>query len=412
MKTNPSALILLRHSLRCYPIDGMNRWIRTILIFASISSPAAARSLGMNDLSVLVPLPDQSRFGFMIDPEFTGERGVLLPWDVFRLLPVLAVEADAETLYRNHLRVVAIRFDPCFQEGRSPVCRPQIRLVWQPVIFVGDSPSTLDASVHTFHELAPGEWEIVAWELRGISDGEERLPLQIHPRILREGHSGPAWSRLRAILGRFAGASNLIRATAMTVRQSRIWAFMGLDRMPGGGWRPIRIPSLGGDLPVRQSFLLFPEGMMNLSEFRGSVSPVAPGFEDWQELVTDSIGFKARAGLPRLRSLMGRALEIENPRRHNPGTVDCVSCHMAQTVRLWGQLHFPSWDWEREFETQRFPGYGPEWTNTSMNPSRTDRVRAFGYFGNEPVIAQRVIHETLESLARNKKTPPVGTERF
>jgi hypothetical protein len=407
-----------RTVLSCCDIPGdgirmmhMGRWIRTLLILVSVSFSATAWSLGMNDLSVLIPLPGQSDFDRMIHPGFEGGKGQLLPWDTFRFLPVLAVEADPETLYRNHLRVVGIRFDPCFQEGRKAPCRPQIRLVWQPLIFVGDQSSTLDASVHTFYELAPGDWEILISELTGISDGDRRIPLQIHPRILREGHYGPTWSRFRTIIGRFAGESNLIRATAMTVRQGRVWAFMGVDRVPGG-WRPIRIPALPGETPVRQSFLLFPEGMMNLAEFKGSISPVATGFEDWQSLVSDSIEFKAKAGLPRLKSLMGRAIEIENPRRHNPGTVDCVSCHMAQTVRLWGQSHFPSWDWERDFESQRYPGRGLAWSNTSVNPSRTDRVRAFGYFGSEPVIAQRVIHETLESLGGYKKTPPVKTERF
>ena len=151
----------------------MIRWFAVVLMFVSVSIPARARSLGLNDLSVLLPLPDQTGFNRMIHPEFDGGRGSLLPREIYKLLPILALEADQDSLYLNHLRVVAIRFDPCFEEGTRPVCRPQVRLVWQPVIYIGDRASTLDASIHTFHELDPAEWKLVLMEL---SDLPEHAP--------------------------------------------------------------------------------------------------------------------------------------------------------------------------------------------------------------------------------------------
>ncbi|OQW48507.1 MAG: hypothetical protein A4S09_04835 [Proteobacteria bacterium SG_bin7] len=35
------------------------------------------------------------------------------------------------------------------------------------------------------------------------------------------------------------------------------------------------------------------------------------------------------------------AFRVENPNNHNPHTMDCVSCHTAQSARIWAVRQYP-----------------------------------------------------------------------
>jgi hypothetical protein len=92
-----------------------------------------------------------------------------------------------------------------------------------------------------------------------------------------------------------------------------------------------------------------------------------------------------------LRASSDSIYKIENPRLNSPETIDCVSCHVAQSARLWEQGHFPNlkldqstFQYQSTFNLQ----------NGSVSQRSTHLLRAFGYDGAEPAINQRVINES------------------
>jgi hypothetical protein len=405
------------------------RWMAPIWILTGFMiSTAHAQGLGMNEVSQLLPLPTVQEFDALLSPTTVGSRGELLPYSVFRFLPILSDRADQEQLYRYNLKIIGVRFDPCFGEGATPgACRPQIRFVWQPLIVVGDQVTSLDTAIHTFHEFDAAEWALIVSEMQTFVRSGLRYPLgaalDVQPNLRAEGYHGNYWKGLTLILLRHCGEQNLIRVTAMTVRMERVWHFMGLDRTvapsPGrnGSWSMIKIPTLDIEPKLTsQSFFLQPEGMENLEEFNGGISYLPKTERAFMRLTSDSIRIREIEAEPTIKAVIRRAIQLENPRLHNPGTADCVSCHMAQTVRLWGQKNFPKWDWSREFIADRFKTTPSDQRgmmsagkcantigaidlgNRSVNPFRTDRMRAFGYFGRDPIISQRVIHETASVI--------------
>lgn len=370
-------------------------------VFIGFVFSASAFGLTMNDVSILLPLPSVEEFQEMLSPAEVASRGELLPLEAFRFLPVLSDQADQDSLYQNNLKVIGVRLDPCFNETlKSSPCRRQIRLVWQPLISVGDRVTTLDTAVHTFHEFSVQEWELIMLEwktaLKDDPTNPSAWPLQVNPVLQREKFHGKYWKSLRQLILHHCGSQNLIRVTAMTVRQNRVWLFMGIDRVQAG-WRLIKIPELNQDPhPVSQSFFLMPIGLQNLGEFLGGASVLPAGQKAWFELVSDSKFFLSSHPESEIKEVVRRAIRIENPDFHHPGNTDCVRCHISQTVRLWAEHHFPKWDWKKDFILDRFQGRPEQMVNTSVNPYRTDRARAFGYFGRDPVISQRVIHETAK----------------
>lgn len=378
----------------------------TALVCTFFMWTAQAQNLGMNEVSVLLPLPETREFTSLLSPTDQGNRGPLLPYSVFRFLPVLTNAANQDSLYQNNLKVVGIRFDPCFGEGTNPgKCRRQIRLVWQPLIIVGSRTTTLDTAIHTFHEFQDREWDLLVSELKIFSStlGHSSNPLQVNPTLKNQGYSGDYWKNMKSLILRYCGEHNLIRTTAMTVRQDRVWLFMGIDRT-NSGWSMIKIPTLNQTPhPTSQSFFLMPEGLQNLEEFLGGASSLPAGQDLWFRLLSDSKKTKETRSELELKSIVRRAIQLENPRAHNPGTADCVSCHLAQTVRLWGENNFRNWDWKNDFAKDRFKGTKQSLANQSVRPFQTDHMRSFGYFGDDPIISQRVIHESamvVDSMKR------------
>jgi hypothetical protein len=83
-------------------------------------------------------------------------------------------------------------------------------------------------------------------------------------------------------------------------------------------------------------------------------------------------------------------LRVENPTRHSPATVDCVTCHIAPGTRAHAEQTYAmtaagSADAFVSGDGAEPPG------QTSFG---THNLRAFGIFGPDPAISQRVVNET------------------
>jgi hypothetical protein len=369
-----------------------------ILIF--FISKLCSAVLGLNDVSILLPLPRSiEEKKLLIAPD----RHQLLPLKVYNMFPTLNPPYDQSVVYHEHLKVVGIRFDPCFSFGFSPqACRPQVRLVWQPIVQRKNNSefTTVDVAVHTFYDLDFIDWDRLKKDLISISKTDVSSPLQIHPTLSAERYEGPYWNSLLNIVFNYASQKNLSQATVMTLRADRVWAFSGFH-FKNDEWQRLQIPTLS--LPsrpeavvVNQAFVLDSESLENLNEFKGSVTML--DLNNRFKLISDSKKFFETQTEAEIIQTISMAYDLENPRKHNPGTIDCVSCHISQTVRQWGYSKFPNWKQENYFDNNQYSNSFYVLKNQSINPQNTNRVRSFGYFDEDPVISQRVINETAELL--------------
>lgn len=362
-----------------------------LLVFAQPS-----QALSLNDLTLLLPLPTPEEFQTLLSPGEKGAQGPLLSQKTFEELPQLVPEVENEITWQDSLRVIGVRIDPCFTEGVGPqACRRQIRLVWQPVFFISGDANTRDAAVHSFYDFDEVTFAEL-WKSWPKSENEKQLdPLMIQPLMKQEGLHGVTWQKVRALILKYCGEKNLTRMTAMNVMAGeQMWIFMGYD-IQNGIHTPIKIPRIHrGAQGVIQS-------SSSSRSFTGGMRPAPLEDSDFGKFVADSITAKKSYSEVQIKNMMGKVHEYENPTKHNPGTLDCASCHLAHTVHRWGLLNMTHWDWRRDFSQVTYQSpFNLE--NTSPGPLRTNQLRAFGYFMKWPVFSQRVVNETAavaESLS-------------
>lgn len=353
----------------------------------AFAAPASGTQFGLNDLSTLLPLPtSEAEFHAMLKPTDGGARGTLIPAPLLQKLPGLVIGGPDPRETKAQLRVVGIRFDPCFQEGAES-CRRQIRLVYQPLGVFRRAYSTTDAAIHAFHEFPEAVWQEILADWRKVASGKKSDALSVHPVIAKEGFQGPHWEKLRALVLKYCGEKSLTRLTISTVNLfGTQWTFIGYE-VTTEGLKNMRVPRLitGG-----QTFF---GDLGNLREFFGDVVPVPEGESTLPSVWQHSVGARNTLREEELQKAVSRAITFENPKDFNPGNLDCVSCHLAQNTRLWAERSFPTWNWKSMFENERFRS---TWnlSNTTSQEGLTNRVRAFGYFVDDPVIAQRVVNET------------------
>ncbi|MDG0815981.1 hypothetical protein [Bdellovibrio svalbardensis] len=359
-----------------------------LCVFVVCGMGAKAQALSLNDLTILIPLPRVNEMALMLSPQDQGAQGLLLSKKTYIELVQLVPEVPNSITYRDSLKVIGIRIDPCFTEGVGPQnCRRQIRLVWQPVFHAGQTVSTRDAAVHSFYEFDDATFAKVWKDWQSLSSGSSSDALQIHPQLQQEGLQGAYWKYLRALILKYCGEKNIVRMTAMNVMSGeQLWIFSGFD-IKNGEPQAMMIPRSKGRT----------QGVISSSSasrsFTGGMFPPPPEDPEFAAFVQDSSTTKKRLTEAQIKALMGKVHEYENPDRHNPGTLDCASCHLANTAHQWGQLNFRQWDWANDFKNIAFQS---NWNLSKLNegPLQTNKLRAFGYFVNQPAISQRVINET------------------
>jgi hypothetical protein len=155
------------------------------------------------DVSILFPLPAPPLRTSLIGAEESGTLGPLLPKEIYLELPYVDALLSNEATY-PFLRVVSIRFDPCFP-GLGEPCHAQIRLVMQPVTVSDDGEflETLDAAIHTFYELPIDQWEGCLADVVGAREAssvEGEPVVGVHPALLTEGVEGAFMTSLREVL--------------------------------------------------------------------------------------------------------------------------------------------------------------------------------------------------------------------
>jgi hypothetical protein len=372
-------------------------------ITTSHDEPKPKRTWDLNDVSMLLPHPTSADMPRLFSPSTRGKSGALIPQTWLATVPrPLVVNVGDETSFPA-LRAIAIRLDPCFKDAGSTSCRPMVRISWQP--FTPKSAAdteveSLDAALHSFYDLTTAQFRTLAdalWKLREAAADVSvaRTPLGPHPILTRQGYAGAYWTGVADALLAVCGEASLTRLTVMQLGgRTNVWHFNGVEAEPGGSPAPMTIARIASPQQTigvhTQPPIHFDGGL-----FRDAVADdqrLEPaGQDDFNLLLrwSSSIDPKVDA----TREMLGRVSEtiafLETPTdKSTSETIDCASCHIAQTARVWIDKRIPP-----TAETAH-PTY--DLTNISRRAQLTNQLRAFGYFQKEPVVTRRVI---LESAA-------------
>jgi hypothetical protein len=353
----------------------------------------ALPALGMNDVSVLVPIGKNPKAPGHLGPTSEGMRGQLLPQAVYDKIAKFGVEPD-EGLDYARMRAVAIRFDGCFPAAGG--CQPQIRLVMQPIT---DAGATLDSAIHLFYRLTEEELPLVVTalrKLRALAPEQQDAPLDVSPALVAQGMEGPYAAGLNELVTTYAGEENLVRMTfflrAPPIEEE--WFFGGFSRS-GTTMTPLDIVGVGKN-NQRVNRPLKPAGY----EYVHTPSPTKP--EDLTVLLTSAA---AKAATPAdLDKALGAFARIENPQKYGPDQLPCAGCHMTTFVTDFAKtsLGLDVAQQPDAFKSTRDLTLRGE---AAITPSS---LRAFGFLGAKPMIAKRVVHETAAVLDDLEKRFPIA----
>lgn len=323
------------------------------------------------DVSFLVPLADARLFLFAIG--VAGDGDVLVSRALFDRLPALTVTDEPDALYAA-LSTVGVRLDPCFSEGVGPqACQPQVRLVLQPVFDSGDGLTTRDAAIHVFFSVTRAELERLVGELSSLRE-KSGVDLSGGLRGAHPGFGNPTWvDKARTLLLPLLRANRVVRATAMSLHASNdAWVFSGVE-VSAGTFTDITVPTLAPAVKGHVTSTGARETLAITLDPPSSAEPTLP-------TVLQNSSRRQASDL-QLAAAVEAVLRLENPEVHNPGTVDCASCHVAATVK-----------W---FLVNQSPAAVIDSSVPSSEVYADSRaLRAFGYFFEAPAISPRVQRET------------------
>jgi len=369
-----------------------------VSIFLLAASFAKAESfLDLNDVSILYPLPDSKNWNQLWNGETIGAQGSLMPLSYLKNVPQLVSQSTNPTLYPD-IKVLGVRIDPCFHEGPAPVkCRAQVRLIWQPLKLEQEITSTFDASLHSFYEISEEEFKSLLTELTELKKTKvtknDFLPLGVNPYIKQEGLNGSYDQALRNILLKYIGEKNLSRITFMQLfMNEKVWFFGGFD-FKNTVATPIQIARINQPIQAFSNTVSTDRPFW----FVGGISPAPEGEENLKILVKDSRVIAPQQDEIAIKAAVRAAFRFENPDIHNPGTVDCASCHVAQPAKTWAMRQYP---WFQLDVINQQDAYVSDRDLRNLSPMQphTNIVRAFGYFMNRPFVAQRTINETASVI--------------
>ncbi|MEK2689749.1 hypothetical protein [Bdellovibrio sp. GT3] len=345
----------------------------------------------LNDVSYVMPLQKQTD-GQVNTLPLKG----LIPENIFERISPVAMDMDPRDNARA-MRVVAMRIDPCFPLPTPLACQKQMRLVWQPLLEWEEDGSieAIDAALHSFYVLTDAEFDALLMELQiwKAKTGVETRGLPLGPHPAWSSNRGVAALKdLNRIILKYAGEKNLSRVTAMFLRGGGAMWLFGSFEFKNGELVSMTLPRLGKN--TAQSFV----NVVTSGEVfsgGGIAGARANGEDTLTNIVAESQRMR-KGNEDLIRAELKSAYRIENPKDFNPENMDCVSCHVAQTARLWvdrKRTDIATQDIANQFG---YKNAAYNMTNVSEEPWHTQQLRALGYHNKKISIAQRAINESAE----------------
>lgn len=373
---------------------------------AELGDARASWPLGMNDVTILTPLPAGISSPVLMRGADLGRDGApLVPWDLYEQAGggpcfsgsssatcVGEMNAFAERDYER-LHLVAVRFDLC-DRNLPATCREgedgRLRLVWQPLrgerVFA-------DASVHAFFAIPSAELGAALAALRELAELQGApiaSALAVSPGL--SDPNKPQYAEgLRAFVRAYAQRARLVRFTvnAQPAQSADIrWLLRGLERQADGTFREIVIP---GSAEVRQD--VFARG--DSFEARPSVDLPA-GLAG----VLSAAAFSA-ASREEETVMLEALLAVDHPLRVAPDTAPCVACHTSTSMFDLRTAGVPAPHLRGGYVSSQNVAI-----DAGKLPVRGRTLRALGYLADTPIISRRVAHETAQVLSEIEQRFP------
>jgi hypothetical protein len=189
-----------------------------------------------------------------------------------------------------------------------------------------------------------------------------------------------------------AGEQNLVRITRMSAKQGPFWDFSGFD-LVNGELKAMSIPTLSSD----SSLQAFNHGFGVMAE--SQVEPPSASVDDVSLLFdaekAEALGVEARA------AALSKLVRLENPAKHSPDTVDCVSCHVTTPITkvVLDELGWATVDVEDAYVADAKLFAAADLAPTFESSEPLTNVHAFSYGPDGVGINQRVVNESAAVVA-------------
>lgn len=346
--------------------------------------------LGLNDVTILVPLPPSVAEPVVARASDRGEDQELITPDAFDGLMMWLPAGFARPAY-GRLHVVAVRFDLCDRDGPGP-CPPdadgRMRLVFQPILDGNDGAD--DVGVHVFYSIPSSDVPEAVGALRSLARRRHTAtdaPLQPSPALAAFDASYAA--ALRDLVRRYARSRAVVRMTINARDANHLastgetrWFFTGIE-----GSSSEAPPTLVASSHTAGQFVTF-EGRASYTATPPADAPF--GLSD--VLLQSAFDANDDGGK---RKLLNAIVQADNPLVSATKNVSCVACHAATVVTAVRAA-------TSSIDPASLPGYYASSRDLSVAYGRLDAtpntLRAFGWLGVQPMISQRVVNETAQVL--------------
>lgn len=284
------------------------------------------------DVTIVYPLPNAGHAADLLAPKDDAGTGPFLAPTMFADgVPELDAVSPLPASERwSSLRVVAVRFDPCFGVLYPPApgvtCEPDIRVVYQSIVDDGERLVARDGAIHVFYCLSTAEFADALTELRAARAERSNEPegaLGVNPSLVSEGPRGPYARRIEGLLERYATEKNAVRVTHFVRTASKgdvmaTWSFAIRERTDTG-FADVVIPSTRVD---RQTLTTIVGGRWD-----ADITPAVPLHDDVTRLF--KVGSRAEE-----KEAFRATVRALSPRLHTSESIDCATCHITQSVAV------------------------------------------------------------------------------
>lgn len=358
---------------------------------------AAANPVGMNDVSMLLPIPKSAEDlkANYLNGATMLTSGALVSSATLKLFDWKTTSADIDLRKRENIErlvVLGIRLDPCFKDLFTDACRPQIRLIAQEAVFGGDQTGTADVGVHLFFDTTGANVRSLIsfaadYRTKALGAGSAKAILQAQPIITQEGMIGKFWTAFRPQLLNVLGQAKLTRSAFFTVLPTtRDWMFRSFDIQDGVA-TPLAIAG------VKEKFQPVDNQSTSTVDFLTSSADLpraTPATDQTFDYLRDSAEFR-RSGDSRVKPFQVTLERLENPTVHLPGTIDCLSCHSTPAIK--SSLRKAGIATVANDSTFVTKTAGSLFNLYETRYEARD-LRLFGYRDRSPIVGQRVINES------------------
>ena len=350
----------------------------------------------MNDVTILAPLPRSIATPVLLrGAELADDGTAFVPRALYDGLvtdpvtgtPIVTLVAPYKLIDKHdRLHLVAVRLDLCDRHlpGVCPAAEDaRMRLVFQ---LVADGSGAEDVGFHAFYTIRNDEIAAAVGALRELARiaPAQTGALRVSPALSATDPAAYA-AKLRAFVKRYGGESRLVRLTmnALNLNFASItWELRGVERR---GNAFVAIPIVGSTTTSEEVTLSGDPGY--------DVRPNADTPAGLAGAITKYM-FDA-ADISSKRAFLAALAAVDNPMSHTAETVPCVACHVS-TVVLNARVLATAID------PLTLPGRYTSKFDLSVaggQSAATPRtIRALGYFGTQPMISQRVVNDTAQTL--------------